>query len=45
MTLKHRWESRRGPQLVWERGLFWLCWACLAGLSLWMAAALFVGQR
>jgi hypothetical protein len=37
MTLKHRLESRDGPPLWWERTLFWLCWACLAALGLWMA--------
>lgn len=45
MTLKHRWESRRGSQRAWERGLFWLCWACLAGLALWMAAVPLLAQR
>jgi hypothetical protein len=38
MTLKYRLENRDGPPLWWERALFWLCWACLAALGLWMAA-------
>lgn len=38
MTLKHRLESRGGPPVWWERALFWLCWACLLGLGLWIAA-------
>lgn len=37
MTLKYRLESREGPPQGWERALFWLCWACLAALGLWMA--------
>lgn len=39
MTLKYRLESRRGPPLWWERSLFWVCWVCLFGLSIWIAAA------
>lgn len=39
MTLKYRLEFRRGPPLWWERALFWLCWVCLLGLSIWIAAA------
>jgi len=38
MTLKYRLEARRGPPLWWERALFWLCWALLAALGLWIAA-------
>ena len=38
MTLKYRFESGSGPQLWWERALFWLCWACLVGLGIWIAA-------
>ncbi len=38
MTLKYRLESREGPQLWWERALFWLCWVCLALLAVWIAA-------
>lgn len=38
MTLKYRFESRSGPQLWWERALFWLCWASLVGLGIWIAA-------
>ncbi len=36
MTLKYRLESREGAPLWWERVLFWLCWACLAGLGGWV---------
>lgn len=39
MTLKYRMESRQGPAPWWERFLFWLCWACLAAIGIWMAAA------
>jgi uncharacterized membrane-anchored protein len=37
MTLKYRFEQRDGPPLWWERALFWLCWAVLAALGLWIA--------
>lgn len=37
VSLKYRFENRNGPPLWWERALFWLCWACLAGLGLWLA--------
>lgn len=40
MTLVHRLESRNTPSLWWERVLFWLCWAGLAALGLWIAGAL-----
>jgi hypothetical protein len=39
MTLKYRMEARQGPPSWWERGLFWICRACLAGLGIWIAAA------
>lgn len=39
MTLKYRWELRSGPPPWWERALFWGCWAGLAGLGAWIAAA------
>jgi hypothetical protein len=39
MTLKYRLEARGGPPLRWERALFWLCWALLAMLGVWIAAA------
>jgi len=39
MTLKYRMEIRQGSPPWWERALFWLCWACLAGLGIWIAAA------
>ena len=44
MTLKYRLESREGPPTWWERALFFLCWACLAALGGWIAAA-FAGQK
>jgi hypothetical protein len=37
MTLKYRLESHQGPPLWWERVLFWVCWACLAALLVWMS--------
>jgi hypothetical protein len=40
MTLKYRLESHQGPPAWWERTLFWLCWACLVGLGVWIAVAL-----
>jgi hypothetical protein len=39
MTLKYRLETREGRPLWWERALFWLCWACLAVLAIWLAVA------
>lgn len=39
MTLRYRLESRQGPPLWWERALFWLCWASLAALGLWLVLA------
>jgi len=41
MTLKFRLEGREGEPLWWERVLFWLCWACLAALGLWILVGLF----
>lgn len=41
MTLKYRLESRGGPPLWWEQALFWGCWACLAGLGIWISVAAF----
>lgn len=38
MTLKYRLEARDGVPVWWERALFWLCWAGLAGLGIWLAA-------
>jgi hypothetical protein len=40
MTLKYRIEARQGSPIWWERALFWLCWLCLAGLAIWIAAVL-----
>jgi hypothetical protein len=39
MTLKYRLEARSGPPLWWEQALFWLCWALLGMLGIWIAAA------
>jgi hypothetical protein len=39
MSLKYRLEARDHVPATWERALFWLCWAVLAGLGLWIAAA------
>lgn len=39
MTLKYRLENRQDKPVWWERALFWLCWACLGALSLWIAVA------
>lgn len=39
MTLKYRLESRDGQQLWWERVLFWLCWAILVALGIWIGVA------
>ena len=36
---RHEHVDRGGPPLWWERGLFWLCWALLAMLGIWIAAA------
>jgi len=40
MTLKYRLESRQAAPVWWERALFWLCWAGLAALGIWIAAAI-----
>ena len=40
MTLKHRLEGMERALTRWERGLFWLCWAGLGTLGLWLAARL-----
>jgi len=37
MTLKYRLEAQDGPALWWERALFWLYWASLAGSGGWLA--------
>ena len=36
MTLKYRLETRNGPRPWWERALFWLCWAILGTLAMWL---------
>lgn len=40
MTLKYRLEGREEAPLWWERVLFWLCWACLALLGLWIVVGM-----
>lgn len=40
MTLKHRFERKERALTWWERALFWLCWAGLGALGLWLAARL-----
>jgi hypothetical protein len=45
MTLKYRLETHGGPPLWWERALFWLCWALLALLGIWIAAAALATPR
>lgn len=37
MALKYRLERREGSPPWRERALFWLCWACLGALGLWIA--------
>lgn len=41
MTLRHRLESAARQPLWWEKAMFWLCWAVLAGLGVWLIARLF----
>lgn len=36
MSLKHRFEAAEREPLWWERALFWLCWACLGVLAIWL---------
>lgn len=36
MTLKHRFEHAARSSLWWETALFWLCWACLAAVAIWL---------
>ncbi|GAB3758790.1 hypothetical protein GCM10028796_04990 [Ramlibacter monticola] len=36
MTLKYRLEQQERESLWWEVVLFWLCWACLGGLAVWV---------
>jgi hypothetical protein len=45
MTLKYRLEARDGPPTWWERVLFWLCWAGLSGLVLWIGAGVLTPPR
>lgn len=40
MTLKMRLEAAERSPLGWERALFWLCWAGLAGLAAWIVVRL-----
>jgi hypothetical protein len=43
MTLKHRLEASQREPLVWEKAIFWLCWACLALLAAWLVLRLVAG--
>jgi hypothetical protein len=36
MTLKHRFERGALGSIWWETALFWLCWACLAAVAIWL---------
>lgn len=36
MGLKHRLEQAEREPLWWESALFWLCWACLSVLAVWL---------
>jgi hypothetical protein len=40
MTLKMRLERTERPPLWWEQALFWLCWACLVALGVWLLVRL-----
>ncbi|WP_374663999.1 hypothetical protein [Ramlibacter sp.] len=40
MTLKHRLEQARREPLWWETVLFWVCWALLGALAIWLALGL-----
>lgn len=41
MTLKYRLEASSAQPVWWERILFWVCWASLAGLGTWIAIGTF----
>lgn len=41
MSLKHRLEAVQREPLWWERARFWLCWACLGLLAIWLLVRLF----
>jgi hypothetical protein len=45
MTIKYRLEARDGAPSWWERALYWLCWASLAGLSVWIGVATMVAPK
>lgn len=36
MTLRHRLERQARRPLWWETALFWICWACLGGITAWL---------
>ncbi|MES2785720.1 MAG: hypothetical protein V4684_09675 [Pseudomonadota bacterium] len=36
MTLKHQFERSARSSIWWESALFWLCWACLAVVAIWV---------
>lgn len=44
MTLKYRLETSNGPRLWWERALFWLCWASLGTLAVWLGVSVLATQ-
>lgn len=43
MTLKYRLDAQQARLVWWERALLWLCWACLAAIVFWIAAAAITG--
>ena len=39
MSLTYRLQTGDMPPALWERALFWGCWASLVGLGVWMGVA------
>lgn len=39
MYLKHRWERTAAPLSGWINALYWLCWAILMSVVLYIAAS------
>ena len=37
---QHRFEAVEREPLPWEQALFWICWACLGGLAVWLLGLL-----